>query len=64
MCEMKCDEEKATEEEEEEEMEKAEGADLKTKTPHNDVGKNHPPFGGSTAQRLAHSHRYHHISNG
>ena len=36
MCEMKC-EEKATEEEE---KEKAAGAELKTKTPHNDVGKN------------------------
>ena len=33
---MKCDEEKATEEEE-----KAAGAELKTKTPHKDVGKNH-----------------------
>ena len=37
MCEMKCDEEKATEEEKE--KEKAAGAELKTKTPHNDVGK-------------------------
>ena len=35
--ERKCDEEKATEEEKEE---KAAGAELKTKTPHNDVGKN------------------------
>ena len=35
MCEMKCDEEKATEEE----KEKAAGAELKTKTPHSDVGK-------------------------
>ena len=34
--ERKCDEEKATEEEKEE---KAAGAELKTKTPHNDVGK-------------------------
>ena len=33
MCEMKCDEEKAPEEE------KAAGAELKTKTPHSDVGK-------------------------
>ena len=38
--ERKCDEEKATEEEEEKE-EKAAGAELKTKTPHNDVG-NYP----------------------
>ena len=37
--ERKCDEEKATEEEEEEEKEeKAAGAELKTKTPHSDVG--------------------------
>ena len=34
MCEMRCDEEKATEEE----KEKAAGAELKTKTPHSDVG--------------------------
>ena len=34
--ERKCDEEKATEEEKEE---KAAGAELKTKTPHSDVGK-------------------------
>ena len=44
MCEMsierKCEEEKATEEEKEEKEEKAAGAELKTKTPHNDVGKN------------------------
>ena len=33
--ERKCDEEKATEEEKEE---KAAGAELKTKTPHSDVG--------------------------
>ena len=33
--ERKCDEEKATEEE----KEKAAGAELKTKTPHKDVGK-------------------------
>ena len=37
MCEMRCDEEKATEEE----KEKAAGAELKTKTPHSDVGKKH-----------------------
>ena len=34
MCEMRCDEEKATEEE----KEKAAGTELKTKTPHSDVG--------------------------
>ena len=43
MCEMRCVyvwvwEEEATEEEKKEE--KAAGAELKTKTPHNDVGKN------------------------
>ena len=38
MCEMRCDEEKATEEE----KEKAAGAELKTKTPHKDVGKKQP----------------------
>ena len=38
MCEMRCDEEKATEEEE-----KAAGAELKTKTPHSDVGNKNPP---------------------
>ena len=38
MCERSVWEEEATEEEEEK-KEKAAGAELKTKTPHNDVGK-------------------------
>ena len=40
MCERSVWEEEATEEEEEK-KEKAAGAELKTKTPHNDVGKKH-----------------------
>ena len=39
MCERSVWEEEATEEEEEK-KEKAAGAELKTKTPHNDVGNN------------------------